>query len=143
PPDFLDFLRLLNREKVKYLLIGGYAVAHYGYVRATGDMDVFVDRTAENATRLSAACRLFGLGDEWEATDFLEVGVILRFGLPPLRLEILNQISGVTFEECFYQHSTVDVEDVTIPVISLERLLKNKEASGRDKDLLDLRRLQP
>jgi len=138
PPDFLDFLRLLNRHKARYLLIGGYAVAYHGYVRATGDIDVFIHRSRDNAHHLINACRDFGLSEGITPDTFLEKGRILRFGLPPLRLEILNEISGVTFEECWDHHEILTVEETIIPVIGLHDLLRNKSASGRLKDQLDL-----
>mgnify|MGYP002395898276 CR=1 FL=1 len=141
PHEFLTFLRLLNQSGSKYLLIGGYAVAHYGYVRATGDMDVFVECSKENARTLTDACKEFGLGDSVSEETFLVPGQILRFGLPPMRLEILNEISGVSFEDCWKSKKELQVEGITIPIISLEDLLKNKRASGRTKDQIDIEQL--
>ncbi len=143
PHDFLAFLRCLSEHRVKYLLIGGYAVAYHGYVRTTGDLDVFVECSPENAEKLLASCAAFGLGSTVSLELFLTPGNILRFGVPPMRLEILNEISGVSFDECWDSHQYLSVRDMEIPVISIGKLIQNKKASGRQKDLLDLQMLKP
>lgn len=142
PHDFLAFLNCLSEHRVKYLLIGGYAVAYHGYVRTTGDLDVFVECSQENAEKLLVASVAFGLGSTVSPDLFLTPGNILRFGIPPMRLEILNEISGVSFQECWDSHEYLNVRDIEIPIISIEKLIKNKEASGRQKDLLDLQMLK-
>lgn len=142
PHDFLEFLSCLSDHEVKFLLIGGYAVAYHGYVRTTGDLDVFVECSPENAQKLVAACRTFGLGSPVTVDLFLTPGNIIRFGVPPMRLEILNDISGVSFEECWGSHDVLRFREVEIPVITIEKLLQNKKASGRQKDVLDLQMLQ-
>ncbi|WP_216321527.1 nucleotidyltransferase [Deinococcus aestuarii] len=141
PPDFNEFLTLLNQHGVEYLMIGGYAVNLYGYVRATGDMDVFISLSPENAARLVAAFHDFGLTSM--TADLVQPGKVLRMGVPPLRLEVLNQISGVTFEEAHAEREQMEVDGLTIPVISLRHLRQNKAASGRPKDLGDLSELPP
>lgn len=142
PHDFLAFLSCLSSHDVKFLLIGGYAVAYHGYVRTTGDLDVFVDCSQENAEKLVAACEEFGLGASVSLELFLTPGNILRFGVPPMRLEILNEISGVIFQECWDSREVLKIRESEIPVISIQKLLKNKKASGRQKDLLDFQMLQ-
>ena len=142
PHEFLEFLKLLNETNCKYLLIGGYAVAYYGFVRATGDLDVFVECSEENAEKLKSACSQFGLGDSVTKETFLEPGRILRFGVPPMRLEILNEISGVTFEECWETKESIDIDDCSVHAISLPCLLKNKKSSGRTKDQMDVEELE-
>src|SRR5262245_36096905 len=102
PSDFKEFLQLLNANRVEYLLVGGYAVGYHGYVRATADMDIWVRRDIENASKLVLTLRQFGcsvpgLSDEL----FLKPDNIIRMGVPPLRLEIITSVSGVGFEECF------------------------------------------
>lgn len=139
PPDFSEFLTLLNQHGVEYLLIGGYAVNLYGYVRATGDMDVFIALSPENAARLVAAFHDFGLTSM--TADLVQPGKVLRMGVPPLRLEVLNQISGVTFSEAYAAREQMEVDGLSIPVISLRHLRQNKAASGRPKDLGDLSEL--
>ncbi len=139
PPDFKDFLRLLNKHKVEYLLIGGYAVAFYGYVRFTGDMDIFVNLTKKNLSRLRRALDDFGFNKTSMPSEvFSKKGNVVRMGVPPLRLEILNQISGVEFAKCYENRRMELVQDISIPFIDLQDLKKNKAASGRPKDLGDL-----
>jgi hypothetical protein len=142
PPDFKEFLQLLNSHHVDYLLIGGYAVGYYGYPRATIDMDIWIAVHPQNAERLVAVLTAFGFGaSEVSADLFLQANQVIRMGVPPLRLELLTTISGVEFGEC-YAHRTVDVIDgVPVNVISLHHLKVNKQASGRLKDLSDLEHL--
>ena len=102
PDDFREFLKLCNQKRVKYLLIGGYAVSHYGYPRTTADMDVWIELSPENAAKLVKVMIAFGFDVPGMSADlFLKEGNIFRAGNPPLRLEILNDISGVTFAECY------------------------------------------
>jgi predicted nucleotidyltransferase len=143
PSDFRDFLRLLNSNNVRYLLIGGYAVSYHGYSRATADMDVWIALDLENANRVVSALREFGFSSsELAVSLFLEKGRVVRMGVPPLRIEILTTISGVSFEDCYRQRITAQIDGVDVPVISLEDLKINKRASGRFKDLADLEQLQ-
>lgn len=101
-PNFADFLKSLNARGVEYLVVGGYAVGYHGFVRATGDLDVFVRASAQNAEKLVGAFKDFGFNvPELTATVFLERGRIVRLGVPPLRLEVMNEISGVEFDACF------------------------------------------
>jgi hypothetical protein len=139
PPDFKEFLRLLNEHEVRYLLIGGYAVGYHGYPRATDDLDIWVAVHPDNARKLVSVFNAFGLDDPDVTPElFLQTPKIVRMGFPPLRLEISTSISGVEFEEC-YQSRIVDTMDgVEISLIDLEHLKKNKKASGRMKDLADL-----
>jgi predicted nucleotidyltransferase len=142
PPDFRDFLKLCNQKRVKYLLIGGYAVGFFGYPRATADMDVWIERSHENAEKIVAVLKLFGFDVPELSIDlFLEEGKIVRMGVPPLRLEILNDISGVTFAECYPSRTRAIIDGIRVDIISLEHLKVNKKASGRDKDLDDLKNL--
>lgn len=142
PRDFREFLQLLNENDVRYLLIGGYAVVHYGYVRATGDMDIWVAPEEDNAARLVQAVREFGFDEpDLAPALFLEPGKVVRMGEPPLRLELLSAISGVTFDECYAARNAATFDGVHVPVISVEHLKRNKRASGRHKDLDDLAHL--
>ena len=142
PDDFRDFLKLCNQKRVKYLLIGGYAVGYYGYPRATGDMDIWIERSAENAAKMVAVLIAFGFDVPELSTDLLlEVGKIVRMGVPPIRLEILNEISGVTFAECYPSRVRVKLDGIRVDVIGLEDLKTNKAAAGRLKDLDDLEHL--
>lgn len=142
PPDFKEFLRLLNSYRVEYLLVGGYAVGYYGYPRATADMDVWVAISTENANRVVAALREFGFSpDAVPPVLFLTENRVVRLGVPPLRLEIITTISGVTFAECYPQRTRAVLSGVDVPLISLHHLKINKAASGRPKDLDDLHHL--
>jgi hypothetical protein len=130
-------LKLLAAHKARFLLIGGYAVNAFGYVRNTVDMDVWIASDAENLRRVVDAIREFAFP---AAPDNLlhEPDAMVRMGLPPLRIEVLRKISGVEFEDCWPRRVIIEDDDLRIPVISLEDLKRNKAASGRRKDLLDL-----
>ena len=142
PRDFQDFLRLLNAKSVRYVVIGGYAVAYHGFIRYTGDLDVFVELSPENALQLVAALREFGFDlPKLQPALFLEKGKIIRLGYEPMRLEILNEIDGVTFNECYRHRRIASIGGLRICFIDLKRLLKNKRASGRQKDLADVEAL--
>ncbi|MBN1318223.1 MAG: hypothetical protein JXA42_22270 [Anaerolineales bacterium] len=142
PPDFLEFLSLLKIHSVEYLLIGGYAVGYHGYPRATHDMHIWISIHPENAERMVSALREFGFDmPQLSASLFVQDKSIVRMGVPPVQLEIMTTISGVTFEECF-KGRVVDVMDgVLVNLISLHHLKVNKKASGRHKDLDDLEHL--
>jgi predicted nucleotidyltransferase len=140
--NFADFLRLLNSHAVEYVVIGGYAVGYHGFVRATGDLDVFVGISVKNASALVEVFRDFGFSTpELKEQLFLDEGKIVRIGLPPLRIEVLNGISGVTFAEIFPKRVEEDIDGLRVPFIDLNSLLKNKAASGRLKDLADIEEL--
>jgi hypothetical protein len=142
PDDFREFLKLCNRKRVKYLLIGGYAVSHYGYPRATADMDIWVESSAANASRLVTVLKEFGYGVKALAEDlFLKPDQVIRMGVPPLRLEILTTISGVKFPTCYSARTRVRLDGILVDLISLGDLRKNKRASGRLKDRDDLAHL--
>jgi predicted nucleotidyltransferase len=140
PPDFREFLQLLNSHKVKYLLVGGYAVGYYGYPRATADMDIWVATDTENVAKVIAALTEFGFAGVG-AEVFAKHQQVLRMGVPPLRIELLTGISGVEFEQCYAQKAVVQLGGIEINLISLADLKTNKAASGRYKDLNDLEHL--
>lgn len=144
-PDTQDFIRLLQRHRVRYVIVGGEAVIYYGYARLTGDVDFFYDGEASNATRLFGALLDFWGGDipgVAAPEELMEPGLIVQFGRPPNRIDLLNRIAGVTFEEVWPDRLTLSLvsETATVPVhyIGLEQLIANKEAAGRPKDLEDL-----
>lgn len=142
PPDFKDFLKLLNSHKVEYLLVGGYAVGYYGYPRATADMDIWIAIHPRNAEKVVAVLKEFGFDVPELSIDlFMEENKIIRMGVPPLRIEIITTISGVNFEECYAERTTDIIDDVKVNFISLSHLKRNKEASGRHKDFNDLENL--
>jgi hypothetical protein len=142
PPDFKEFLRLLNAHKVKYLLIGGYAVGYYGYPRATNDMDIWIATHPDNARRMVTVLRVFGFDlPQLSPEIFLTPENIVRMGLPPIRIEVLTTISGVTFDECYTDRLVDMMDGVEVNLISLHHLKVNKQASGRHKDLDDIEHL--
>ena len=139
--DLKEFLSLLASNKVEYLLIGGYAVGYYGYPRPTGDMDVWVAMSSENAERLVRTFAVFAASVP--AEKFLEDNSVVRMGVPPFRLEVLTTIDGDDFRECYQARNRVNIDGVDVDLISLSDLRKNKAASGRLKDLSDLENLPP
>ena len=142
PPDFKDFLRLLNAHQVEYLLVGGYAVGYHGYPRATADMDIWVAISPKNADKLAVVLKAFGFDvPELSADLFLEENQIIRMGVPPVRIEIITTASGVTFEDCYAERVADELDGIEVNLISLEHLKINKRASGRHKDLNDLEHL--
>jgi len=142
PPDFKEFLKLLNEKNVRYLLIGGYAVGYHGYPRATNDMDVWIAVHPDNANRIVEALREFGFDlPELNTNLFLEKDKIIRMGNPPIRLEISTGISGVEFEESYASKIVDTLDGVQVNIIDLTHLKANKKAAGRLKDLADLENL--
>lgn len=141
--DFADFLKLLTERKVDYLIIGGYAVGHYGYVRNTGDLDIWIRISDENLERAAGALDEFGYAPKEDSLPFLKTpGKIIRMGMPPFRLEVSTTIDGVEFDDCYNRRETVQQGDILINFISYKDLLINKKASGRLKDLADVEELE-
>lgn len=142
PPDFRDFLRLLNEHRVEYLLIGGYAVGYHGYPRATADMDIWVAVNPQNAERLVETLKAFGFNvPDLSSELFLAENQIIRMGVPPVRLEIATGISGIDFGQCYARRVEATLDGVLVKMINLADLKINKRASGRHKDLDDLEHL--
>jgi len=142
PKDFKELLKLLNSNGVKYLVVGGYAVGYYGYPRPTGDLDIWILISQENASKVTSSLMEFG----FSSTDlseklFLKEKSLVRLGLPPVRVEILTTATGVSFDDCYKRKTTDTVDGVQIDFISLQDLKKNKEAIGSHKDLNDLENL--
>ena len=142
PPDFKEFLRLLNAHRVEYLLIGGYAVAYHGYPRATADMDIWIAVHPRNAEKIVAALKELGFDLPGLSPDlFLKENQIIRMGVPPVRIEIATGISGVNFGECYAARVVDAFDDIEVNLISLAHLKTNKKAAGRHRDLDDLEHL--
>ena len=142
PPDFKEFLKLLNQYEVRYLLVGGYAVSYHGYPRTTADMDIWVGIDKDNAQNVLEVINAFGL-EHPDLTHlvFMEPDRIFRMGYPPLRIEVLTGISGVQFDECHANRVQDQIDGVSIQIISLQDLKTNKRAASRHKDLDDLEHL--
>jgi hypothetical protein len=141
--DFREFIALLEKHAIEYLIVGGYAVAFHGFPRYTGDIDFFVAISENNATGLLAVFEEFGFGDIGIVkADFLEPDFVVEIGREPRKIQILTGIDGVTFEDCRINGITENYGDMSLRFIGIEELLKNKQASARDKDLIDLRALR-
>lgn len=141
--DFKEFVELLNRHEVEYLIIGGYALGIHGYPRYTGDLDVWINPTAENAQKMLQVMEAFGFASMGlTAQDFAESGNVIQLGYPPFRIDVLTQPDGVTFAECHPNRLVVEYDGVQMSVIGLDDFKKNKLASGRLKDILDLSNLE-
>jgi predicted nucleotidyltransferase len=147
--DIQEVLTLLGKHQVKYLIVGGEAVIYYGHARLTGDIDLFYEASPDNVANLYQTLDEFWKGDIPEvdsSEELLEPGIILQFGAPPNRLDLLNTIDGVSFQEAWSNKTTVHirVQDNEVPVyfIGLGDLIRNKETLGRYKDLEDLKYLR-
>jgi predicted nucleotidyltransferase len=142
PPDFKEFLRLLNSKGVEYLLVGGYAVSYHGYPRATGDMDIWIAQNRANAEKMVEVLQEFGFPVQELSPNLFLVGErIIRMGVPPFRIEIFTTVSGVTFQECYAKRVKTLIDKVPVNMIELNDLKRNKRASGRTKDIDDLQNL--
>ena len=144
--DWSEFLRLLQKHRVRFLVVGAHALAAHGRPRFTGDFDVFVDATPANARRVYGALREFGVGgiitEELFASPEGSGAAGLTIGVPPTRLDVLKSISGVTFAEAWRSRIFARFDGKPVPIIGLDAYVKNKRASGRAKDLLDLALLE-
>ncbi|MDD5223478.1 MAG: hypothetical protein PHE84_05770 [bacterium] len=147
--DLQEFIRLLAKFKVAYVIVGGEAVIYHGYARLTGDVDFFYESSPENAKRLYDALDEFWNGkipSVGSPREFIKVGIIFQFGSPPNRIDLINTIEGVTFKEAWDNKikEKIIIKGKTYPVfyIGIKELIKNKKALGRYKDLDDLRYLK-
>ena len=142
PDTFKELLESLNKNKVRYLLIGGYAVGMHGHPRATEDIDLFVSRDEHNAKRIIWALTEFGLGtSNLKPEIFTQENSLVVMGVAPLAVDILNYLKGIDFESAFQRRKVVTCAGIEVNLISLEDLIKNKIAVGRHKDLADVERL--
>jgi len=141
--DFKEFIELLNKNKVEYLVVGGYAVGFHGYPRYTGDIDVWIKADNKNAEKMVSVLNEFGFGSSnIKKENFLKLDNIIQLGNPPFRIDIIMYIDGVTFDECYENRTCTMIDQFEINFIGYNELIKNKKASGRDKDLLDLKNLK-
>jgi hypothetical protein len=140
--DFKEFLRLLNKHGVKYLVVGGYSVAIHGHPRYTKDIDIWILTSEQNASSLINTLDEFGFSSlQLTAEDFESPGYVIQLGNAPARIDILTSLTGVDFDECWNNRIIVDDEGLVYPVIALEDLRTNKTALGRHQDLADLEEL--
>jgi hypothetical protein len=141
--DFEEFLKLLNKKKVEYVVVGGYAVAFHGFVRATKDIDILFNNSEQNIQRLKFVLNEFGFpADSLSDTAFSEQGKIIRMGVSPVMIELINIISGVSFKTAWKNRVAGAYGSTEIFYLSKPDLLKNKKASGRPRDLIDIDELR-
>lgn len=140
-PDFLDFLELLDKNKVEYLLVGGYAVILHGYIRSTGDLDLWLNKTSENYKKLEQVYSDFG-APIFPYEEFLNDKFdVWSIGIEPTKIEILTHVDGLEFKESFKNCNWFEIDKIKVPYIYFDDLIKNKLASGRHKDLADVEQL--
>ncbi len=142
--DFEDFIMLLNKHQADYMIVGGYALAFHGKPRHTGDLDIWIAISDENAEKVLAVVKDFGMASlGFSKEDFLKPGYITQIGYPPLRIDILNEIDGIRFEEARKNMLCIDLEEgLIVNYIGLHDFIKNKLASGRSQDIADINEIQ-
>ena len=140
--DLREFVELLNALNVRYMVVGAFAVAYHGHPRYTGDIDLFIERSADNAERLVQVIEKFGFGSlNLSVDDFLQEGQVIQLGISPNRIDLLTFLSGVSFQEAWATREHGEINGLKVPFISKEMLKQNKAASGRMQDLADLEQL--
>jgi predicted nucleotidyltransferase len=141
--DFKEFIKLLNANGVKYLVVGGYAVAFHGYPRYTKDLDFWLWIDKDNAEKTVKTLTDFGFASlGLSADDFLNPDNVIQLGHPPNRIDLITQVSGVAFETCYANRQEVEFEGVKVSFIALDDLIANKKASGRLQDKVDTEKLE-
>ncbi|MCL2066828.1 MAG: nucleotidyltransferase [Treponema sp.] len=141
PDDFKEFIQCLNLNKVKYLLIGGWAVGIYGNPRATKDIDFLISAKSDNLKKIQKALLDFG-APPVDIGYFREKGNVIRIGSSPIQIDIINTADGISIDDCYPRKETINVDDTEINVISRDDLIKNKRASGRSMDIADAENLE-
>jgi len=140
--DFKEFIQLLNKNQVEYLVIGGYAVGFHGHPRYTGDIDIWINPSDKNVKKLPKVLIDFGFTPEnFNPSDFKSKEKIVRIGFPPFRIDLMVSIDGVQFENCYPNRVEIKLDDVNVNFIGFDDLVKNKKACNRTKDQLDLENL--
>jgi hypothetical protein len=141
--DFSDILSSFGAERVEYLVVGAYAVAAHGLPRATGDLDLWINPTAENARRVHRALGRFGAPlEQLTEQDLTAPDMVLQIGLPPRRIDVLTSIDGVEFAEAWLARFDLVLENLPVPILGRDHLIRNKRAVGRPQDLADAARLE-
>jgi hypothetical protein len=139
PRDALDLLRAFSAHSVRYLVIDAHAMGFHGVVRATGDFDLLVEPEAANAEWVLAALAEFGAPlFDLTAADLVRPGTVFQMGVPPYRIDLNTEITGVPFTEARNDHATAEIAGLQVPFLSRAALVRNRRATGRPKDLLDL-----
>jgi len=137
--DFKELLELLDKNQVEYLVVGAFALAFYGNPRTTGDIDIWINNSKENAQRMVKTFEEFGISSlGYTEKDFMDINVVIQIGIVPVRIDILTSISGVEFNEAYKNREEKIIAGINIKYLSREDFIKNKKASGRNKDLADI-----
>lgn len=141
--DFLDMLSALSEEEARFLVVGAYALARHGLPRATGDLDLWVEPSEDNAEKVMRALRRFGAPLEQVSTeDFAGPDLVFQVGVAPCRIDLLTSIDGVEFPDAWAERIEMELEGVPLHVLSRRHLIENKRAVGRPQDLADVARLE-
>lgn len=141
--DYKEMLQGLLNNEVRFLVVGAYALGVYGYPRATGDFDIWVEASLKNSKKVYKSLVEFGAPlSEITAKTFAEEGIIFQIGVAPRRIDIITHIDGVNFKEAYESRKEINIENLKIPFLSKENLIKNKLATGREKDRLDAQYLK-
>ena len=141
--DYKDMLQVLLDNGVRFLLVGAYAMGAHGYPRATGDIDIWVEPSADNSRRVYRALTKFGAPlAQLDEDTFVKRDIVFQIGIAPRRIDVISAISGVEFADAYGRRQIVEIEGLSIPVLSRDDLIRNKRASGRDRDRLDADRLE-
>lgn len=142
-PDFVALLRELSAAEARFLIVGAYALARHARPRATGDLDLWVDTTPENARRVHRALAAFGAPlDQLGVADLQQADLVFQIGLPPRRIDILTSLTALEFQPCWESSVPGDLGGVTCRILGREELMRNKRALGRPRDLADLADLE-
>ena len=141
--DYKDMLQTLLDNKVNFLIVGAYALAAYGYPRATGDFDIWVEASEENSEKVFTSLKSFGAPtSQLTEKSFTQNGIIFQIGVAPCRIDLITHIDGVDFVDAYKSKETIEIESIRLPFISKENLIKNKKSTGRPKDLIDVKVLE-
>jgi hypothetical protein len=141
--DYKEILQILLKNRVKFLIVGAYAMAAYGYPRATGDLDIWIEATSENSKRIYKSILEFGAPLlEIEKETFAEKGIVFQIGVAPRRIDIITHIDGVEFNGAYQNKKVLKIEDLRVPFLSKANLIENKKSTGREKDRLDIKYLR-
>ena len=133
--DYKEMLQNLLKNKVKFLVVGAYAMSVHGYPRATGDFDIWVEASKENSLKIYKSLQNFGVPiTEMSKDTFSVEGIVFQIGLAPRRIDIITKIDGVEFNKAYAEKEEIEIEDMKLPFLSKKNLIKNKKSTGREKD---------
>ncbi|MDF1591911.1 MAG: hypothetical protein P1P89_10385 [Desulfobacterales bacterium] len=141
PKDFKEFIELLNKNTVRYIIIGGYAVVYHGYVRSTNDIDIWIDIHSDNIKKVLKTLDEFGFSSLNIKKDDFSANQVIQLGFPPNRIDLITTPAGIDFESCYESREQVIIDKITLNIIDLESLIKSKQASGRTRDLAGVEEL--